>query len=469
MSRDGSPPAPRGRARRAFLVTSTVLSFVLALSGAAAGGLFVWANGELSKGDVPSGIDPNTGEKIIGGPCQEHGCNILILGSDSRTGLSAAEIEHFGTDEQINGQRSDTIILVHLPPGGGRATIVHFPRDLWVRVAGEGWGKINSAFEGGVKHGGPDRVARTITNLTGLHINHFLFVNLAGFEGIVNAMGGVPICIDRPMIDPKVELNLTHAGCYTLNGHDALAFVRTRSQLCDARNPDFGRIARQQQFLRAVLAKVLSPGQLTHVLDIVPEVGKQLIKDDQLPIAELVALANELKGVSSGDADFRVVTGHSELIHPADFPNGLAIVRMDPSANELFRRLREGKPLGNLGLQQEDVPPSPAIIDTGVVDRASDGKAADVISFLSQSGFLTGTAPLDATAAAQLPARPAIYYRPGAEQEAEVVHGYLPGLRVVAADGSLPGGLDVAVVVAASSDVTPPGSGGGAQPPPACP
>ena len=123
-------------------------------------------------------------------------CNYLLLGSDSRAGLSDEEQTEFGTDKQIGGEnRADTIMLVHTDPKLEKAIIISFPRDMYVPIPGHGEDKINAAFEGGIEGGGPELVAGTVQNLTGLKIDHFLYVDLAGFQGVIDELGGVDMCI----------------------------------------------------------------------------------------------------------------------------------------------------------------------------------------------------------------------------------------------------------------------------------
>jgi LCP family protein required for cell wall assembly len=435
-----------GRGRRTALAVSATLALLLSVAGTAAGALFVWAEGRLAHEDYVSRTDPDTGEITIDGECAREGCNFLVLGSDSRSGLSPQDQEHTGTPEQVEGEHSDTIILVHVPEGAGAATILHFPRDLWVQIPGQGWGKINGAFEGGARRGGADLMARTIERLTGLEVDHFLFVDLAGFQGIVDAIGGVPICVDRPMLDAYTGLDLPEAGCYDMDGATALAFVRSRHQACDE-IPDFARISRQQQFLRAVLSKMLAPSQLANIPSLVPAVGRNIVKDERLGALGLASLASDLQGVSTGDTDFRVVPGSPELIHPPGYPEGLSIVRLAPEARELFLRLRTGRPLGRLGIKQEQTPPSPAVIATAVVDHRSGGSAGEVFDLLARGGFLVESGPVTAAEAGIVEPRAGIYHAPGAEDAARVVGGYLPSLPILGAPGQLPPRTDVVVVI----------------------
>jgi len=453
---------PAGSARRAFLLASAVLALLLSVASAGGYGAYLWVQARLSERPIPT-RDPGTGQEEIGGPCVRRACNYLLLGSDSRAGLSPEEQERFGSPGTVGGERADTIILVHVDPSRGRAVVLHFPRDLWVRIPGMGWGKINGAFEGGVRGGGAARVARTVRELTGLRINHVLYVDLAGFEGLVDALGGVRMCVDRPMEDPLAGLHLPRAGCYTFDGPQALAFVRARHVAGDC-IPDFARIARQQQFLRAVLAKLLSPSQIMRLPELVPAVAGNIRKDPGLGIPEMLALARELQRASAGDADFRAVPGTPEGI----YVDGVytSIVRMAPEARELFRRLREGEPLGELGRELPLTPPSPANIRVGVFDAGAGRAARRVLARLARGGYDTSPGlrpaselPLDVPGSAILFAR-------GRQDEAEVVSRFLPGLEPFPAPPHALRGMQVAVVLGAGYEPAPPGGGGAGAPPP---
>lgn len=124
--------------------------------------------------------------------------NVLLLGSDSRLGLSEEEQAAFGSEETVGGQRSDTIILMSIDPRREQAVVVHFPRDLRVEIPGHGLDKINAAYE----YGGADLVVRTVREFTGMKIHNYMQIDLAGFEHLVETLGGVKICVDRP-IDRK--------------------------------------------------------------------------------------------------------------------------------------------------------------------------------------------------------------------------------------------------------------------------
>lgn len=466
------PPVPKlprrahPHVRRAFLaVTASVaaLTMVIAMGGL---GSYLWARSKIrtlggESTALVSGQTPGPSPTpAYTGKCARTSCNYLLLGSDSRAGLTKQQQIEFGTNADIGGSnRSDTIMVLHTQPGQRRAVFLSFPRDLWVDIPGIGYGKINSAFVGGVEHGGAQRVARTVTALSGIRIDHILYVDLAGFEGVVNAMGGVQMCVPYPMVDPLTALDIP-AGCQHFDGRTALAYVRTRHQLCDA-IPDFARISRQQQFLRAVIAKLLSPGELLRLPSLVPAVLRSLVVDDGLNPAELAYLAGQLNGVNSGDADFRVVPTTTASI----YPNGVytSIVKMiQPQADQLLQAIRENKPLGDLGLTQVNTAPSPAIIKVGVFYRGSLAVGSSVVDTLTQGGFETSAGLQPVSALGDVPVRGSVIFfnpkSPDAQAMADVVRGYLSNLRELPAPKGLLGDLDldVAVVVAPGYTIPPP-------------
>lgn len=442
----------RARFRRALLVLTAGIATLTTVAAGVGYGGYIWAQRQFE--DVKSGIDPVTKEPYIGGKCTRKACNYLLLGSDSRTGLSEEELEHFGTTDEIGGERSDTIILIHLDPKREQAVILHFPRDLWVQIPGMGMGRINGAFAGGVRSGGPDRVAETIENLTGLHINHFLYVNFEGFKGVVDALGGVPMCVDRPMKDVLAGLDIP-AGCQDFDGATALAFVRSRHQ-CEDKIPDFARIARQQQFLRAVLSKLLSPSQIVNLPGLVRPVAQNMVKDEGFPLLDIAYLAENLDGTNTGTADFRAVptTPGWETLS-----NGLraSVVHLEPEAETLFDRLVDGKPLGELGKQQPSTLVSPANVTVSVHDANSGEKAQEVLTLLEQGGFdaVPELAPAEDLGASGTQ----ILYAPGHLAEGKRVQRFLPNIKLVKAEPRQLHDVDVAVVITSRYRPKPPGTG----------
>jgi LCP family protein required for cell wall assembly len=187
-------------------------------------------------------------------PLAGNGTNWLITGSDSRQGLSRKEERKLATGHDISGQRSDTIMVLHLPAGGGRPVLISLPRDSWVPIPGYGDNKINAAYA----FGGPKLLAETVQNVTGLRIEHYMGIGFGGFVRVVNAVGGVRMCLKTPLVDPAAGLHL-HKGCQVLTGDEALGFVRSRH---DYATQDLQRIQNQRLFLAALLRKLTSAGVL---------------------------------------------------------------------------------------------------------------------------------------------------------------------------------------------------------------
>ncbi len=472
---------PHPHARRAFLAVAASMSAFVTVVAALSMGAYFWTRSQIEViPDAPPGVT-GSNEPDIAGVCDERACNYLLLGSDSRAGLTPEEQIQFGTDEDIGGEnRSDTIILVHTDPDQKEATFLSFPRDLWVEIPGLGEGRINTAFEGGISGGGAQRVANTVQRLTGLRIHHVMHVDLAGFQQLVDTLGGVDLCIPSYQVntpgyltqhtgdggvtsvyygepghiaDPNTGLDVT-PGCQHLDGTTALAYVRTRQLPCDS-IPDFARIGRQQQFLRAVISELLSPSRLLSLPSLVPDLLGNLVVDKGLKNpAELVYLAGTLEGVNTSGVDFRSVPSVPQGIYVDG--QYLSVVRaVEPDATRLFDRIRAGRPLGDLGKQLPQVPPSPANIAVVVAGRS--GSASDVLDILTTSGFNTG-AGIVGRGEVSPPVRGSmILYREGLEPEAKVVQSHAGGLELVPVPASdLPEGVDVAVVVTGQHEIPPP-------------
>jgi LCP family protein required for cell wall assembly len=190
------------------------------------------------------------------------GTNWLLVGSDSRRGLSFQDMKALRTGMDNSSQRTDTIMVVHFG-GKGRASLISLPRDSYVviprhmyngRVVNEYHNKINATYS----IGGAPLLVATVERNTGLHIDHYMEVGFAGIRDLTDAIGGVDMCVPRHYVDKNSGLNIGK-GCQTLDGKTALAYVRMR--YADPRG-DIGRIQRQQQYLGAVLHKVATPGVL---------------------------------------------------------------------------------------------------------------------------------------------------------------------------------------------------------------
>ena len=462
-----------GPLRRALVGVSATLALVV---GLATSGLTIRYLSLRSVGTIGDGgpVVPS-GEPAATSPCGGGACTYLLLGSDSRANLSKEEQERFGTDESLGGeQRADTIMLVHTDPGLEKAIVLSFPRDLWVEIPGRGFDRINSAFEGGLLRGGARRMAQTVANLTGLRIDHFVYVDLEGFRRTVETLGGVRMCVpsynvntpgwlpatgpdgeptqvyngaEGHIADPNSGLDIL-PGCQLLRGDQALAYVRARHLPCD-HIPDFARIGRQQQFLRAVINRMLEPGMLVRAPGFVEPVLENLRRDAALLPSELVHLVGQLRGLSTGAVEFRTVPGVAALI------DDKAVLRIDPSARQIFRAIRDGRPIGSAGTELVNTPPSEATTRVAVVDAG--GAATEVAGILADAGFDVSPGVWSPSEAPAGVSGPAIVHRPGAAAHAQVVAAYFPDVPLVPSEELR--GAQVAIVVPASYTSATPGEG----------
>ena len=238
-----SSSLPRGRrGHRARRGLGVVLLIVVAWVAA-----IVWAGfsgwGHVNRVDAL----PQVADR----PSAGSGHNYILVGSDSRAGLSKAERKKLATGNQP-GQRTDSIMLVHL--GSGEPTLVSIPRDSYVPIRGHHSNKINAAYS----LGGPQLLIDTVEQVSGLRVDGFIEIGFGGFASVVDSLDGVDMCLKNPMNDKKAGIKLK-AGCQTLDGANALGYVRARYS-----DPlgDFGRVQRQRQFLGALLGKAASPANV---------------------------------------------------------------------------------------------------------------------------------------------------------------------------------------------------------------
>lgn len=223
------------------------------------------------------------------------GTNWLIVGSDSRDGLTVEDRDVLmaGPEGVGTGQRTDTIMLVHVP-SSGQPTLVSLPRDSLVPIEGQGRLKINAAFA----IGGAPLLAQTVETVTGIRIDRYAEIGLAGFASIVDDVGGVEVCPPTPIVDPLAGLDIP-AGCQELDGPQALGYVRTRNSPLG----DLDRVARQREFVGALLSRATSPGVLLNPLRSIPMstgLADALIVGDGEHVWHLARLGWALRGISSG-------------------------------------------------------------------------------------------------------------------------------------------------------------------------
>jgi LCP family protein required for cell wall assembly len=278
-----------------------------------------------------SGID-GVLDDYEGRPADTPGTNWLLVGSDSRKGLTAAQRRKLATG-QAAGQRTDSMMLLHIPEGSDKPTLVSLPRDSAVTIPGKGRDKLNSAYA----IGGPKLLVRTVETVTGVHVDHYMEIGFAGFVDIVDAIGGVEINVRAAVNDPKAGLNLKK-GVQELNGSQALGYVRTRK---GGALPDFERTKRQRQFLGAVVKKAASPGVLLNPFTSIP---LAFSATDAVEVDSGTGAFNMLSlGLAMGDSPTTTVVpfGGNEVI-----PGGGTAVKWDRvKALALFDALKADKPV----------------------------------------------------------------------------------------------------------------------------
>jgi LCP family protein required for cell wall assembly len=192
-------------------------------------------------------------------PAAGKGTTWLLVGSDSRQGLTPEQQAELTTGDDLGTGRTDTILLVHVPAIGSSTptTMVSIPRDSYVPIPGNGEDKINAAYT----FGGAPLLAQTVEQAAGIRVDHYAEIGFAGFAVLVDAVGGVTMCPTEPISDPLAGIDLP-AGCQKLNGRDALGYVRTRA----TPRADLDRMVNQRQFMSALLHRAASPAVLLNPL-----------------------------------------------------------------------------------------------------------------------------------------------------------------------------------------------------------
>ncbi|WP_189060880.1 LCP family protein [Longimycelium tulufanense] len=400
-------PAGGGRRRgiligRGIAIAAAVLVFVA--SGVSWGGLQWMGIREISALNQDS-ADIRNREK------QQGAENFLLVGSDTRAG--ARPEDHVGTTDDAEGARADTVIVAHVPADRKRVVLVSFLRDLEISLPPcEAWDPDSGRYTGGTiqprqfaklneayRFGGPRCLTQVVQKISGLKINHFLGVEFHGFKGMVDAIGGVELCIEQPMIDRKLGPIFPQPGKKVLNGDQSLNYVRAR-YLSNDTTSDYGRVQRQQRFMSAMLRKVmstqvlLSPGKLTGFLQ---EVGRNTFGENVSP-KQLMPLAQSLQGLDAGRVTFTRVptTGDANA-------RGNEVMR-EADTKALFNAVIDGKPLpqekpaaGAAGRPNPQAQPNPAVgkpVDPKTVkvqvlngtDRA--GLADSAAKALQEQGFM---------------------------------------------------------------------------------
>ncbi len=237
------------------------------------------------------------------------GSYFLLAGSDTRELPDGAQFQATGS-AAVTGQRADTVILLHIPTGSAKATLMSFPRDSYLQIpaftdkagvtTAAHYAKLNEAFA----IGGADLLVKTIEALTGLPVDHYLQINFDGFRKIVDAVGGVTLCVGTTRSDNDSGDRLTAGTHPDVSGEVALAFVRDRKGLAAG---DLARITDQQYFMSQVLKKVLAAGTLANpvrLTSLLNAATESLTADKSFGLSQLRTLASRLSNLDSSHVTF---------------------------------------------------------------------------------------------------------------------------------------------------------------------
>ncbi len=443
FARAGLRQSPWRARLRTGLTGFVILSVVLV------GGSYLYFRHQLSRLnrlDIP-GLTDDGATTVM---------NVLLVGSDTRETASGDIADATGKgDAGTAGQRSDTIMVLHIDPNRQKAAILSIPRDLYVSIPGHGKDRINSAFSAG----GPTLLIETIKNALGVDINHYVEVDFAGFERIVNTIGGVKVHVDHPARDFMTGLDIPEAGCNELDGYQALAFVRSRyyetyenGRWVPGSNSDLDRIARQQDFIRRMMKKAVSSG-LTNPLTLnrLINIGVENVKvDEQMSTKDITTLARRFRSIDPDTVDM--------LTLPTVEQSSGGLLLDTAKAKEYIDRLN--------GVSVEMSSVRPGDVSVNVLNGSGiDGVASQASAALQQAGFrvaLTGNAP------SQDYEQTVVQYAPGQQAKAALVKEALAAGASVVPDNTA-SGADVTLVLGADYDGLRPTAAPGSAPAPAAP
>ena len=377
--------------------------------------------------------------------------NILLIGSNTRTGLDPGEAAQFGSASQVPGARSDVTMILHLDPASGAASLLSIPRDLFVPLPAHSMaghvGKIDAAL-----NDGPDNLIAAITNDLGIPINHYVEVNFDGFRRTIDAIGGIKMSFPTPLRDPLSGLNIAQTGCQTLNGANALAVVRARhlqylanGRWADDPLSDLARIRRDHTFLRifvtAAKAQVTNP---VHLNALVGGLLNQVTVDSGLNIHSFLALFRRYRhldpnAVPETTLPITVVPNYhygAGAYGDVDFP-------VEPLDQQVISTWGGQPPVAN----------NQAATTVKVVNiSGTRRKAATVVAGLGSLGYQVSgptTGPVPAAATESV-----IAYPPGSVDQALGLLGRLDGAVTLQPDPTVTAGtltLDVGSVLAVAA------------------
>jgi LCP family protein required for cell wall assembly len=380
---------------------------------------------------------PDTGNSDVnGGDHAGEEMNLLLVGMDSRTGLTAEQREEFSTGDPDGVLNTDSMMLVHIPADGSGASFVSLPRDTYVSIPGHGTGRLNSAYSRGYTEtegteaekgsAGAQQLIQTVSQFTGLQIDHFAAIDLLGFINLSDVVGGVQVNLCQATSDPYSGADFP-AGVQTISGADALSFVRQRHGLPGV---DLDRVVRQQVYIAGMLRNILSSDLLLDLgkqKAIVEQVGSSLTLDRGLNIFDLAA---QMQGVQPGDITFQTIPGLTPTrIDGAD-------VLEPPSEKDVMTFFASLTASSSPAAPTSAAPEvQPGDVTVSVLNGSGvSGAAAAAATALTTAGFEAssgGNADRTATTT--------VSHHPGDDAAAALVAAQVPGA-AVAVDDSLAAG-----------------------------
>jgi LCP family protein required for cell wall assembly len=314
---EGDARPRRRRRRRALLIILLILVVLIAAAGIVAGRYLASLNGSYEKRTTVS-IDRGASDGDR--PEDAGGENILLLGSDKRN-AEDAKAEH------VSGQRSDVMMLVHIPEDHSGAYVMSFPRDLYVDIPGHGKDRINAALA----FGGVPLAVSTVEDFTGTRIDHAALIDFEGIQGLVDALGGVDVQVSQ---DFKADGTTFTKGSMHMDGETALTFVRQRKAFSDG---DFQRNRNQQALLQGIVSELLSRDTLSspsRISETVKVISPFLTTDDDLTGSTLVSLGLSMRGIRGGDIHYLGVP-HGD---PYTTSGGASVVATEDEDTQALRK-----------------------------------------------------------------------------------------------------------------------------------
>ncbi|MDQ3978265.1 MAG: LCP family protein [Actinomycetota bacterium] len=435
----------RDHGRRGWVpILLKALIVLVAVAVLIAGSAYVYIRNQLGK---INRLDiPELQDDVAGGVM-----NVLLVGSDSRERTEGDIAAATGKGEAgTEGQRSDTIMVLHIDADRQKAAILSIPRDLYVPIAGTGYrDKINVAFA----VGGAPQLIQTIQESLGISINHYVEVDFAGFERMVNTLGGVKVYVDAPARDEMTGLDIPVRGCVQLDGYQALAFVRSRyyesyenGVWVEDQSSDLGRIQRQQDFIRRVMKKAVSQGITNPItLNRMVQIGVDNVTLDRgMSTTDIVTVARRFRSLDPDTVEMFTLPTERAFRGDADVQ-----ILEEVEAQELIDKINGKAPLDSGPERTSDV-------RVRVLNgNGGDGTAGKAAFSLRQVGFVIGSTDTgDADSYAYR--RTIIRHAPGKEAKAELLRSYLDAGAVLEEDRTL-GTVDVALVIGADYTGVRPG------------